>query len=371
MKPESGASPAGEPEPRRGRRLWTVIAALPYVIPVALLLGLAIAITLVAIGGYMYKWGWTGFAGKTLWDWMKLLIVPLILAVGGLLITQMERLNSARAQELDRERLEVDRQQTQAQLRQTEQRLELDRERAEQERRLTQEGQITDRFTRAIDQLGATDVEGRRILEIRTGAVYALERISRESTKDYGPITEILTAYVRVYAPWPPYVDRTPEAPIVLAADIQAILTVLGRRAEDHLFGQYRIPLDLYRTDLRGSDLERADLERVDLHQTNLHQANLHQANLHQANLQRGYLRGANLRETSLEEAELRASDMEEALLDSANLNGANLQGARLSGAEGITNEELEQQAASLEGATMPNGQKYEDWLKSKASGND
>ena len=35
----------------------------------------------------------------------------------------------------------------------------------------------------------------------------------------------------------------------------------------------------------------------------------------------------------------------------------------------GFTNEELEQQAASPEGATMPNGQKYEDWLKSKGRG--
>src|SRR3712207_7773815 len=39
---------------------------------------------------------------------------------------------------------------------------------------------------------------------------------------------------------------------------------------------------------------------------------------------------------------------------------------ANLGGADGITNEELEQQALSLEGADMPNGQKYEDWLKSK-----
>jgi hypothetical protein len=29
-----------------------------------------------------------------------------------------------------------------------------------------------------------------------------------------------------------------------------------------------------------------------------------------------------------------------------------------------IANEELEQQAKSLQGATMPSGQKYEDWLK-------
>jgi hypothetical protein len=40
--------------------------------------------------------------------------------------------------------------------------------------------------------------------------------------------------------------------------------------------------------------------------------------------------------------------------------------GANLSGAAGTTNELLELQAESLEMATMLNGQKYEDWLKSK-----
>jgi hypothetical protein len=29
-------------------------------------------------------WDWTGFGDKTAWDWMQLLIVPLVLAVGAL-----------------------------------------------------------------------------------------------------------------------------------------------------------------------------------------------------------------------------------------------------------------------------------------------
>jgi uncharacterized protein YjbI with pentapeptide repeats len=52
--------------------------------------------------------------------------------------------------------------------------------------------------------------------------------------------------------------------------------------------------------------------------------------------------------------------------LSDANLNKTDLSGADLSAAADITNEELEQQAASLEGAIMPNGQKYGDWLKDK-----
>jgi hypothetical protein len=38
---------------------------------------------------------------------------------------------------------------------------------------------------------------------------------------------------------------------------------------------------------------------------------------------------------------------------------------ADLTGAEGVTKEQLEQ-AKSLQGATMPNGQKYEDWIEDK-----
>ena len=38
---------------------------------------------------------------------------------------------------------------------------------------------------------------------------------------------------------------------------------------------------------------------------------------------------------------------------------------ANLRNVKGVTNEELEYQTATIEDATMPNGQKYEDWLKS------
>ena len=42
-----------------------------------LIAGLAVA----AVGGYVYHWHWTGFEGNTLFDWLKLLIVPLLLPV--------------------------------------------------------------------------------------------------------------------------------------------------------------------------------------------------------------------------------------------------------------------------------------------------
>jgi hypothetical protein len=45
--------------------------------------------------------------------------------------------------------------------------------------RLNRAGQITERFTRAIDQLGEAE------LDVRLGGIYALERIARDSKDDH------------------------------------------------------------------------------------------------------------------------------------------------------------------------------------------
>jgi hypothetical protein len=37
------------------------------------------AFVAVVIGGYVGHWAWTGFTGNTLWDWLKLLLVPFAL----------------------------------------------------------------------------------------------------------------------------------------------------------------------------------------------------------------------------------------------------------------------------------------------------
>src|SRR5215217_5201757 len=106
---------------------------------------------------------------------------------------------------------------------------------------ISQDQQVTERFTRAIDQLGATDSTGGKQLETRLGGIYALERIARDSEKDRGPIAEILTAYVRHHASRQGE-EKTPteqqareseggEAAqnISPAPDVQAVLTVLVR----------------------------------------------------------------------------------------------------------------------------------------------
>ena len=89
--------------------------------------------------------------------------------------------------------------------------------------RVAQEGQITERFTRAIEQLGHKE------MAIRLGGIYALERIAKDSEKDHGPIMEVLTAYVRERAPRQEE-EETQNGAKKPPTDIQAILTVIGRR---------------------------------------------------------------------------------------------------------------------------------------------
>jgi uncharacterized protein YjbI with pentapeptide repeats len=85
------------------------------------------------------------------------------------------------------------------------------------------------------------------------------------------------------------------------------------------------------------------------------------------------------LSSTDLEGAIMSGANLRKADLSGANLNGAELGGAKLEQAdltktdlekvEGITAQSLHQQARSLAGATMPNGQKYEVWLKDNQGG--
>jgi hypothetical protein len=70
-------------------------------------------------------------------------------------------------------------------------------------------------------------------------------------------------------------------------------------------------------------------------------------------------LREARLSEARLGEANLKGADLSGANLHKVNLKGADLSEANLKGAAGITNEELEQMAYSLEGTIMPDGSKH------------
>jgi hypothetical protein len=98
---------------------------------------------------------------------------------------------------------------------------------ANEDQELAKEGQVIDRFTRAIKQLRATDSKGNPKLKLRSAAIYALERIAHDFEKAHWPIMEVLTDYVRKHAQRK-QVELFETNPIT--TDIEAILTVIRRR---------------------------------------------------------------------------------------------------------------------------------------------
>ena len=172
-------------------------------------------------------------------------------------------------------------------------------------------------------------------MAIRLGGIYALERIAKDSEKDHGPIMEILTAYVRENAPRQeaPRQEEAERPP----TDIQAILTVIGRRKATAI----RRVDDIL--DLPYTHLTRARLMDANLTVTNLREADLTRANLDGANLDEALLRGADLTGAYLREAELNKAELKEADLTRADLTRA----------KHLTAAQV-QSARSCYGATLP-----------------
>ena len=97
---------------------------------------------------------------------------------------------------------------------------------------IARERQITERFTRAVDQLGHAQTD------VRLGGIYALARIARDSGPDQEHIARLLAAYIREHASWEDVTyDKRTTDPAELddvdyleqrAADVQAAVKLLG-----------------------------------------------------------------------------------------------------------------------------------------------
>ncbi len=231
---------------------------------------------------------WTGWRGKTLWDWQALLFVPVTIVLIASLFTQCQHIRqleienerSANAQQL--ETLRAERAMVQAYLEHMGTLL--------LEKDLRTEGENSDvRLLARARTLAVLDgVSGDRKVRV-------LEFLFETQLIQFGPQGK------------PPVIS-------LRFADLRDI-------------------------DLRNRFiLSNTDLDRAELTETRLNNAKLINAKLPKA-------------------------DLREADLSGTDLSGADLSGADLSNAKGVTCQQTEQ-AESLEDATMPNGQKYEDWLK-------
>jgi uncharacterized protein YjbI with pentapeptide repeats len=195
---------------------------------------------------------------------------------------------------------------------------------------LTASRLITERFSKAVEQLGSDK------LEVRLGGIYSLERIAQDSDRDHWTIMEVLTAFVREKSPLELAKSKTEESFVEhglqqseiekqsllqVKKDVQAALTVIGRRDGTKDQGK---SLDLSRSNLGLANLRRADLINVNLSGANLSGALLTNALLNHALLIRADFTDADLFFTKLNDA-----DLSDACLSSAYLIGADLSWCR------------------------------------------
>ncbi|MFG1872128.1 pentapeptide repeat-containing protein [Micromonospora arborensis] len=191
---------------------------------------------------------------------------------------------------------------------------------------LQEQGQVTERFARAVEQLGSDQIN------VRLGALYSLERLMRDSPADLVTILQMLSGFVRERAkgqPTDPYVpDASPEPPKSkppsrfsvyprLPTDVQAGLTILGRIPSPQDHTQH---IDLSGANLTGADLSHGEFSR----------ANFAGATLRGAKLFDGHFASAILLDADLAYASVSAVDLDRAMLSGARLYGASVPGSSL-----------------------------------------
>ena len=205
-----------------------------------------------------------------------------------------------------------------------------------------EEGLITDRINAAVASLGAEktikkgkDEQTVPNIEVRIGAILALERMAKKNADVHIQIMEILTAYIRENAPVTEGEhDRKPRQ------DIQLAFTVIGRRPEKRIAlertQKFRLDLnncDLTHSDGSGLNFAKADFIGTRFVRSQLKNANMENANLWGANMQYADLRRANMQKADLVRASMQQADLRSAILQNAVLRSANMENAALLGA--------------------------------------
>ncbi|HEU5383322.1 MAG TPA: pentapeptide repeat-containing protein [Ktedonobacteraceae bacterium] len=254
------------------------------------------------IGGYWFKWEWTGFRVKTEWDWLNLLgvlAIPVVVGLGATWYTAQQGTVS-------------------------------DRENKDNQREAALQTYI-EKMSALLLNNGLREsqpgTEVRNIAQILTLTV--LRRLDEERK---GIVLQLLQDAGLI---------RKDKLIITLKnANLSGVKLRGGNLRGSNLVG----------ANLAGAKLNAVDFSEANLSGAELTKAELSVSNFHRANLAGAHLAGADLAETNFSEAKLTG-----AFFSSADLAGANLQGA-----VGVTKENLEDLVKSLRYTTMPDGTKHQ-----------
>lgn len=246
---------------------------------------------------------------------------------------------------------------------------------AREQAKTATDSQVTERFSRAIEQLGTMNDPGN--ISVRLGGIYALEKIAQDFSEDYHwTVMEVLCSFLREHSRGRPKGlkgDLPTEINKARApADIQASLTVLGRRNTDAEREDQR--LDLREANFSLAEFRNAKLNGAYLHETDFRMAVFSWAELRGAICFNADFKGANLSEADLSGAKLGNADLSGAVftgtdLRAADLGRANLRkGADLQGAKNLTQPQVDS-AYGDETTRLPDGIKRPDhWIKPQES---
>ena len=207
-----------------------------------------------------------------------------------------------------------------------------------------EQGLITDRINKAVEGLGKNKENDKPVIEVRIGALLALERIAQDSIRDHISVMEILCAYIQENSPITgeePEIDKI-DLNKKPRKDIGTALNIIGRRhkwvgGKKYLKKEkqqnYRIDLRncyLYGAGLDDANLNNAQFDNANLTRANLTKANLTNATLGYAILNGAYLDHANMCGVWLVNAELMNAYMIRTNISNANLGFANFYNAKM-----------------------------------------
>jgi len=253
----------------RFRSWWKNTSKTLDAVIISSLVILLVLLVLIILG-YIFNWSWTGLHGRTLYDWLQLLIIPAVLAVGGYLFNYTT---------------------------------------GRTEREVASNRQQEEALQAYIDSMSEL------LLKEHLGEL----RPEFENVRQVARV-RTLTVLPRLDGRRKPSVLQfLHESGLIKKGAKVVDLTGANLRGAD-LSLAYLSKADLSQTSLVGADLRIANLSEADLSGTGLPRANLSDANLSEADLS-----GAYLKEAHLLEAILTNVNLIEANLLEANLSGANL----------------------------------------------
>jgi uncharacterized protein YjbI with pentapeptide repeats len=222
---------------------------------------------------------------------------------------------------------------------------------------LTARGQITERFTRAIDQIGNAR------LDVAIGGIYALGQLAQESPTEHVPIMDILATYIHQHSPDGP-TEECGRSDI--EGDVQAAITVIGSRND--AFDDPGSSIDLKNVNLASGNFSAGNFEGVLFSGSCLADADFHDAQVEGTDFSSRRLEfakgGIGLDATVLTNANLNQAHAADALFGrvlawpvdmvGADLAGADLSGARLGRRPGQPTSKVGSAAVSdLSGANL------------------